>query len=94
MKFKLAAKFNKDIHTTCGLFIETLTSTQLFPNSFHAALEVKLYYDCKTSRCCNRCNFCLTTCGVLRHATPFFLHLLGINQSLMLSQYSNQATGV
>ena len=28
----------------------------------------------KTSKCCNRCIFSLTTCEVLRHAVAFFLH--------------------
>ena len=38
-----------------------------------------LYHDWKTSRCCNRCIFSLTTCEALRHTAPFLLHLSGIS---------------
>ena len=43
-------------------------------HNFHVASVVTLYYDCKTSKCCNRCIFSLTTCEVLRHTASFFLH--------------------
>ena len=47
-------------------------------HNFHVVSVVQLYHDCKTSKCCNRCIFSLTTCEVLRNAASFFLHLSGI----------------
>ena len=40
-------------------------------HNFHVALEVKLYYDWKTNRRCNRCILSLTTRKVLQYAGPF-----------------------
>ena len=47
-------------------------------HDIHVALEIALYHGWKTSKCCNRRIFSLTTCEILRHAAPFFLHASGI----------------
>ena len=54
--------------------IETADKVKKFVarHNFHVALEATLYHDFKTSECCNRCIFSLTTCEVLRYAALFF----------------------
>ena len=39
---------------------------------FHVTSVLMLYHDCKTSKCCNRRIFSLTTCEILQHAASFF----------------------
>ena len=56
---------------TCHLF-ETQKKNQVniclvAQHNFHVASVVTLYHDCRTSKCCNRCIFSLTTCELLRH---------------------------
>ena len=50
-------------------------------HNYHVASVVTLYHDCKTSKCCNKCIFSLTTCEALRHAALFFLDSSGILQN-------------
>ena len=75
-KVVLCRKHSNDVARQVG----TLSKRTIFVArcNFYVASVVTLYHDLKTSKCCNRCIFSLTTWEVLRHATSFFLHSSGI----------------
>ena len=63
---------NKLKHHVRGQFLLSDKISLAVRHNFHVASVVTLYYDCKTSKCCNRCIFSLTTYEVLRHAASCF----------------------
>ena len=59
-------------------------------HNFYVASVVTLYHDCKTSKCCNRCIFSLTTCELLRHVASCFIrpvHYKTLNPWKPMSYY-------
>ena len=59
--------------------VETLSKRTIFvvQKINRVASVVTLYNDCKTSTCCNKCIFSLTTCEVLRYAASYFSAFVG-----------------
>ena len=60
--------------------VETLSKRTIFFHVTNLSCHIGcyIYHDCKTSKCCNRCIFSLTTYELLQYAVSFFLHSSGI----------------
>ena len=69
------------------------TKYSIARHEFLVVYDVTLYHDNYAHRYCHTDILTFTTSEVLRHAISLLLWS-GIDQSLMLSQHSNKATGV